>query len=161
MYGKEDMSHITDAMYKSCFKVVKRSVEKLFKMKHFSKKMPGNHNLYISNMRDAYMMIYRAGRWDIVNKAITLNQMYLDTKENLSEAFDRMREAGLLDANLERMFRWFVDDSIEEVDENVFKKISCDIFACLAYNNREFPMEMKKLMDKQRATNKCDANQIK
>ena len=74
-----------------------------------------------------------------------------------------MREAGLLDANLERMFRWFVDDSIEEVDENVFKKISCDLMACFAYNNRDIPMEIKKLMDKQRA-NKYDAtnaNRIK
>ena len=148
VYGKENLSHITDEMYKSCFKVVKRSVEKFFKMKHFSKKMPENHNLYISNMRDAYMMVYKAGRWDIVNKANTLNQMYVDAKEDLSKAFDKMREEGTLDANLERMFSWFVDDSIEEADEDELKRISCDFMACFAYNNRKYPMEMKILMDK-------------
>ena len=37
------------------------------------------------------------------------------------------------------------------IDENVFKKISCDFMACFAYNNREIPMEIKKIMDKQRA----------
>ena len=76
--------------------------------------------------------------------------MYIDTKENLSDVFDRMREEGTLDTNLEKMFSWFVDDSIEEVDENVFKKISCDLMACFAYNNRIYPMEIKKIMDKQR-----------
>ena len=49
VYGSEDMSHITDAMYKSCFRQMQRSVEKLFNMKHFSNQMMENQNIYITN----------------------------------------------------------------------------------------------------------------
>jgi hypothetical protein len=147
VYGQENLSHITDSMYKTCFKQVKRSVEKLFKMKHFSPQMQENHNLYISNMRDAYMMIFRSGKWNIANKASTLEQMYYDTKDNLSNAFDKMRNEGKLDADLEKLFSWFVDEEIDEIEENKLKKISTDEMACMAYNNRKFPMEMKKKME--------------
>jgi uncharacterized C2H2 Zn-finger protein len=147
VYGQEDMSHITDAMYKTCFRQVKRSVEKLFKMKHFSPQMQENHNLYISNMRDAYMMIFRSGKWNIANKASTLEKMYYDTKDNLSSAFDKLRDEGKLDADLEKLFSWFVDEEIDEIEENKLKKISTNEMAYMAYNNRKFPMEIKKKME--------------
>lgn len=148
MYGNEDLDHITDTMYGSCFKQVKRSVERLFMMKHFSKQMQNNHNLYISNMRDAYMMVFKSGRWDIVNKTLMLDKMYYDTKDNLSNAFDRMREEGTLDPQTEQLYSWFVDEAIEEDKEEEMKRVSTDQMACMAYNNRKYPMELKKKMDK-------------
>lgn len=155
MYGKEDLDHITDTMYGSCFKQVKRSVERLFMMKHFSKQMQNNHNLYISNMRDAYMMVFKSGRWDIVNKTLMLDKMYYDTKDNLSNAFDRMREEGTLDPQTEQLYSWFVDEAIEEDKEEEMKRVSTDQMACMAYNNRKYPMELKKKMDK-KADKKAD-----
>ena len=149
VYGSEDMSHITDAMYKACFKLMQRSVEKLFNMKHFSNHMKENQNIYISNLRDAYMMIYNAGRWNKVNKAITFNRIYYDLKDNLSNALDKMRDENTIDKKLDQQFSWFVEDDIDEEREERFKKMSCEIMACMAYNNRHFPMQIKNQMDKE------------
>ena len=148
VYGKENMSHITDAMYMSCFKKVKGSIDRLFELKHFSKKMPQNQNMYISNIHDSNMMIYKAGRWDLVSKAITLKKLYYDLKDNLTDAFDRLQNDKTVDARVIRLFRWFVEDCIEENDEVVFRKLTYEYMSRLMYNNRKFPMEMKRLMDK-------------
>ena len=149
VYGKEDMTHISNAMYKSCFRKVTKSVEKLFDMKHFSQNMQKNHNLYISNLRDAYMMIYDAGRWNKVNKEITLDNMYYDIKENLADAMNLMRDEDTLDISLDNLFAPFVEDDIDEEKEARIKKLSCDLMACMAYNNRHYPMKIKEDMDKE------------
>ncbi len=148
-YGKEDMSHITNDMYKTCFRLLNKSVEQLFSMKHFCTLMQQNHNLYISNMRDAYMMIKKAsGRWDKVNKSVTLEKMYYDLKNDLSAALDHMRDEDLIEAKLEKIYAPFVDDHIDDDKDERFRKQSCDVMACMAYNNRHFPMEIKKQIDK-------------
>jgi len=150
MYGNETLTHLTDDFFKSCFEKVKGSVEKLFERKHFSLNMQRNHNVYISNMRDNHLMIYEDGQWNIANKEITLNKMYYDTKDNLSVAYDRMCKDKILILRLVNAFRWFVEDDIPEKEENVFKKISIDAMACMAYNNREYPMEIKKQMEERK-----------
>ena len=149
VYGKEDMSHITDAMFMSCFRRVKGSIDRLFEMKHFSEKMQQNHNVYISNIHDSNMMIYKAGRWDLVSKAITMEKMYGDLKMNLTDAFDRLQYDKTVDSNVIKMFRWFVEDCIEDEDEEVFRKVAYGYISRLMYNNRQFPMEMKRLKEKQ------------
>lgn len=148
VYGNEDMSHITDAMYRACFKQMQKAVEKLFNMKHFSNQMKENQNIYISNLRDAYMMIYNAGRWNKVNKTITFNRIYYDLKDNLSGALDKMRNEKTIDAQLDKQFSWFVEDDLDEEREKRFRKISCELMACMAYNNRQYPMEVKRRMEK-------------
>ena len=149
-YGKEDMSHITEDMYKKCFRLFNKSVEQLFSMKHFCTLMQQNHNLYISNMRDAYMMIKKSsGRWDKVNKSVMLEKMYYDLKNDLSAALDHMRDEDLIESKLEKSFAPFVDDHIDDEREERLKKNSCDVMACMAYNNRHFPMEIKNQLDKE------------
>jgi uncharacterized C2H2 Zn-finger protein len=157
VYGNENMSHITDAMYKSCFKQMQRAVEKLFNLKHFSSNMKENQNIYISNLRDAYMMIYNSGKWDKVNKTITFNRIYYDLKDNLSDALDNMRSKKTIDSQLDKQFAWFVEDDLDDEQEAKFKKISCELMACMAYNNRQYPMAMKKQMEKD-AKKKIDAS---
>jgi len=148
--GEETLSHINDAFFISCFEKVKGSVEKLFGKKHFSSKNKDNHNLYISNLRDNNIMIYKDGTWNIANKEVTLNKMYYDTKENLADVYDRMCGDETLIPRLVHTFRWFVEDDIPENEEKVFRKKSMDDMACMAYNNREYPMEIKKQMEERK-----------
>jgi hypothetical protein len=149
VYGKEDMSHISDAMYRNCFRRVTKSVEHLFDMKHFSKNMPNNHNLYISNLRDVYMMIYEAGQWNKVNREDAMDNIYDDLKENLEDAMNMMRDKNTLDISLDNLFAPFVEDGMDEEKEQRIKKMSCDLMACMAYNNRHFPTKIKGDMDRE------------
>ncbi len=149
VYKKEDMSHIDDKMFKSCFRKVTKSVEKLFAMKHFSKDMQSNHNLYISNLRDIYMMIYEAGRWNKVNKEDMMDNIYHDLKEDLADAMNLMRDKNTLERSLDNLFAPFVEDDMDEEKELRIKKVSCDLMACMAYNNRHYPMKLKGDMDRE------------
>ena len=148
-YGQEDISHITDAMYKRCFKKVKNSVVVFLEMKYFSSKMPSNHNFYISNMRNNQMVIYKAERWDNVNKAKALENIYYAAKDNLSNVFDKMREEGRLSL-AELLCEWYMDGDYTDKmdDEETIQKNTSKEFATIAYNHRKIPMEMKNIMEK-------------
>lgn len=150
VYGQEDMSHITDAMYNYCFRQFDKSVECLFEYKHFSPKMRKNHNVYISNLRDGNMMVRHAKQWDMVGKNITFHRMYADLKNNLFDAWDRMQDDNTTDASTRPIYPKFIIDEIDDERDAMFEKQSCDKMACMAYNNRDYPMKMKKQMDKKR-----------
>ena len=148
VYGKEDVSHISDAMYKSCFNDFNQSVEKYWGMKHFSNNMQCNHNLYISNMRDGYMMVFNYKKWNIVDKEVTLKKMYYEAKECLSNAWDVLRNKNAIEPHVLTIYPKFIEDEIDDEREEKFKNASCNKMACMAYNNRKFPMQIKKQMDK-------------
>jgi hypothetical protein len=149
VYGKEDTSHITDAMVLSCFDDFDKSIEKYFDMKHFSKRMKCNHNIYISNMRDGYMMVFNTKKWNIVNKEVTLKKMYYEIKEILSNEWDRMRNKNAVASHIESIYPRFIEYEIDDERELLFQTASCDKMACMAYNNRDFPMNKKKQWDKE------------
>ncbi len=146
VYGKEDMSHITENMYKQCFQVVYKSVEKLFALKHFSKDMKQNHNLYITNMNSEHMMMLKNEGWGLVEKAETLDNMYDDIRENLSDAFNELRDKDRVTATMEKQFSSFADDYKvdDDEDEERAKKESCKKMAYLAFNNRQFAIDAQK-----------------
>ena len=147
VYGQEDMSHITDAMYNYCFRQFDKSVECLFDYKHFSPKMQKNHNVYISNMRDGNMMVRNSKQWDLVGKDVTFHRMYGELKVNLSDAWDRMQDNNTTDVSTRPIYPKFIIDDIDDERDAMFERLSCHKMACMAYNNRIFPMEMKKQMD--------------
>ena len=146
MYGQEDMSHISEGMYKECFRLVYKSVEKLFGMKHFSDDMKQNHNLYVTNMNSDHMMMLIKGDWDLVNKEETFDTIYDDIRENLSDAFNQLRDKNRIDSKLEKQFSSFADDYKVDDDENEerAKKESCKKMAYLAFNKRQFPIDAQK-----------------
>ena len=142
------MSHMTNDMYIQCFKQMQKSVDSLFRMKHFSSKMKSNQNIYITNLRDAYMMIYKAGKWNKVNKEATMSSIYNDLKGNLEDALEKMREKSTIPAELDRVVKWFWEDDLDHDRENRLKKESYINMSCNAYNNREYPMQMKLKADR-------------
>ena len=152
VYGNEDMSHITENMYKQCFRVVYKSVEKLFAMKHFSEDKKQNHNLYITNMNSDHMMMLKNEGWGLVEKEETLDNMYDDIRENLSDAFNQLRDEDRVDATMEKQFSSFADDYKVDDDENEerAKKASCKKMAYLAFNNRQFAIDAQKELKKRK-----------
>ena len=150
VYGNEDMSHMTDVMYICCFRQMQKSIETLFRMKHFSNKMESNQNMYITNLRDAYMMTYNGKNWNKVNRIKTLTDIYYTLKDDLLGIVETMREEKTIDADLDKHFKWFIEEELSDEMEERFVKASCEQMACTAYNNRHFPMKIKNRMEKER-----------
>jgi len=86
-YKESDTSHLTDKDYISCIKQVNFCVKKLIEKVHFNPEKPENMNIYISNLKDKYMMVYEAGAWNIKNKDV-IESIYNDKELMLEEWLD-------------------------------------------------------------------------
>lgn len=56
-HGKEDLSFITEDRLKKILYKGFKSIENLTEIVHFDKNRPQNHNVYISNIKDSYVMM--------------------------------------------------------------------------------------------------------
>jgi len=80
-YKDTDTSHLTDNDYKKCLEKASRCVLKLIEKVHFNPDKPENMNIYISNMKNNYMMMYKENKWNLVKKE-EMDAVY-DHKEDL------------------------------------------------------------------------------
>lgn len=87
-YKDTDISHLTDKDYISSLKKVTFCVKHLIETIHFNPNKPENMNIYISNMKDKYLMVYEEGNWNIKNKAQELNDLYESKEMMLEEWLD-------------------------------------------------------------------------
>jgi hypothetical protein len=78
-----DVSHLTDKDYAFCIKRVNFCVKNLIEKIHFNPSKPENMNIYISNLKDKYLMVYENGNWNIKTKK-ELDYLY-EQKEMMLE----------------------------------------------------------------------------
>lgn len=85
-YNNSDMSHLTDKDFISCLNHNNMCIPYLIKKIHFNPKKPENHNIYISNIKNNYVMIYDGNKWtlkdreDIINNLIDDNEVVFEQK---------------------------------------------------------------------------------
>jgi hypothetical protein len=60
-FGKEDMSHVVEEVYKRILNKGFKSVPTFVQYIHFNRDKPENHNVYISNMQTNYALVYDSG----------------------------------------------------------------------------------------------------
>ena len=83
-YKDTDITHLTNKDYETCIKKVNFCVLKLIEKIHFNPEKPENMNIYISNLKDKYIMVYEDGNWNIKNKA-ELDTLYKEKEIMLEE----------------------------------------------------------------------------
>lgn len=83
-YRNTDVSHLTTDDYRSCYKKVNQCVKHLIEKVHFNPSKPENMNIYISNMKDKYLMVYDGSNWNLANKTDELDRLY-EEKEMMLE----------------------------------------------------------------------------
>ena len=87
-FGKEDYDKLTIDEYKFIINKGFKSVQHLAKSIHFNKNHPENHNIYISNLRDNYVMVYDGGKWELRNRKETIDELFFSKKDILNDKFD-------------------------------------------------------------------------
>jgi len=130
-YGKEDLSHILENDYKMILNKGFKSVPALVESIHFNKNKPENHNIYISNMRDNYVLIYNGNDWQLRERENILQELVDNKTDILNEKFDELVDN--LDEATVRKFRRFLDQKDDDVIVNSIKK---DL-RLLLYNKRK------------------------
>jgi hypothetical protein len=141
-YGQEDTSKITLNDYKRILGRGMNSVPVFVEKLHFDKNLPENNNVYISNLRDEYVLMYDGKIWRLKNRDDALQQLYEDKADILETKFEELIER--LDEPTIKMFNRFL--KIKDDDEEKIKIIKKELKKTL-YDNRKIVMATRKKED--------------
>ena len=125
-YKDTDVSHLTDDDYKKCIKKVCFCVMGLIEKVHFNPEKPENMNVYISNIKDKYMMIYQNNKWTLANKN-ELDKLY-DDKEYMIDKWIEENK----DPEMSKFFNRYLD---LKKDDKTMQMITDEI-KLLMFNNK-------------------------
>ena len=147
MYGKEDLSHITDAQLLKILNQGYKSVPAYISLKYFSDKMPENSNVCNTNIKSPYILVFNGKKWELKDKKDMIEQMYGCNFDELEEKFHEFKDTYKMKENSIAGFLNYIN---EGYDENVIGTISKDINKLL-YNERDKSLKNKKI-EKQKPT---------
>jgi uncharacterized C2H2 Zn-finger protein len=148
-FGKEDISHITDDVYKRILKKGMGSVPSLIEYIHFNKNKPENHNVYISNIRSNYAMIYEELNWKLKDQKDVLERLF-DKIDILEEKFEELLK-DLSEPTIELLNEIFASRTETPINNEIKKRIKL-----LLYNKKELPEKTREIIN----SNNCSSKQI-
>ena len=91
-HSDTDYSHLTPKDYITCIKDCNKCVKSLIEKVHFNVNKPENMNIYLSNIKGKYLMIYKDNAWQIQDKKSQVDELY-DTNEFVLETwYDEYKE---------------------------------------------------------------------
>jgi len=139
-HGKEDLSFINEERLKTIFYKGFKSIENLTEIVHFDKNRPENHNIYISNIKDTYVMKYDGDDWKLMNRENCLQDMYEDKSDYLVEKFEELQPK-LNEQTIKRFGNFLNKRDDDKIIEQTKKEIKL-----ILYNNRKIPEDTRKLL---------------
>ena len=128
-YKDTDMSHLTNKDYEVAIKKVNLCVLDIIEKIHFNPDKPENMNIYISNLKDKYIMIYENDNWIIKNKLNEINSLY-ESKEMLLE--DWIEEGEKHYPEISKKFKKYLNNKENDETMNMIK----DEIKLMLYNNK-------------------------
>lgn len=130
-YGKEDLTKLDKTELLKILQQGYNSTIKLTEAVHFNPKYPEYHNIFISNMKDKYAMMFDGDTWTLTTKEDLINKIYEDKKNYIEENFEDFIDS-LTPSRKKALERWL------ESDENDAKVIEIkDNIKLLLYNRRK------------------------
>jgi hypothetical protein len=140
-FGDENLSYISDDLYKQILGRGLRAVEEFIEHSHFNKKHPENHNLYVANIRDEYLVLYDGDKWIITKRNEKLEDIIYAKSDYLYEKFKQLY--GTMDTHAIQRFQNFLN---LRDDIATMARIKEDLTIQL-YNNRKLPQQMRRRME--------------
>ncbi len=133
-FGHEDKDALKNS---EIFQILKKgfsSVPEFIKLLHFNEERPENHNVYISNMRDNYIMVFDGDKWALRDRSETLENIFDDGRNFLVFRNNDMKDK-YTDAHL-RMIKKFerFDTTIDHHPNK--KKDILNIIKLVLYNGK-------------------------
>ena len=132
-YGNTDISHLTDNDYLKCLKHSNFCIPHLIQKNHFDPKKPENHNLYISNLKNNYIMIYDGVKWVLKNRDEIIDELIDEKEVIIEQKLEEWIENGKKYPDIMKKFKRYID---KKENDKVLNKIKDEIKLIL-YNNRK------------------------
>jgi hypothetical protein len=132
-HSNTDLSHLTDNDYLKCLKHSNFCIPHLIEKIHFNPKKPENHNIYISNLKNNYVMIYNGYKWMLNDREESIQNL-IDEKESIIEQkLEEWLENGKQYPDIMKKFNRYLE---KKENDTVLNKIKDEIKLML-FNNRD------------------------
>ena len=132
-YKDTDLSHLTDKDYLKCIKHSNFCVPNLIEKIHFNPKKPENHNIYISNLKNNYVMIYNGNKWMICDREDSIQSLIDENEGILEQKIEEWLENGNEYPEIMKKFNRYIE---KKEDDRVLNKVKNEIRLML-FNNRD------------------------
>ena len=139
-FGDEDLSFISDGIYKKLIGRGFNSVPSLIKYVHFNKKKPEFHNVFVSNNQNSFTYAYNGNGWGVMSKKEVIRQLIDDSSDLLIDKFRELK-GELPDSAIKKFKKYMSKRNEYETLSWIEKQVKM-----ILYNNRNMPMELKKKM---------------
>ena len=131
-YSDTDRSHITDKDILKCLSHSNFCIPHLIEKIHFDVNKPENHNVYISNLKNKYVMIYDGDKWKCKDRDEQIDSLIDDNQGVIEYKLEEWIENGNKYPEMMRKFNRY----IEKKDNNVVINKIKDEIKLILYNNR-------------------------
>jgi hypothetical protein len=140
-FGNEDISYISDDIYHSILGKGYKSVEEFVDHTHFNPDHPENHNIYIADIKNNYVLLYDGLQWNIKDRDEAIEDLIYAKSDYLSVKFDElMHKLSPMDIKKFTNFMKNRDNDIK------MKMVKTDLKLML-YNNRHIPATLRKQLE--------------
>lgn len=130
-----DYSHLTPKDYMTCIKSCNKCVKTLIEKVHFNPNKPENMNIYLSNIKGKYLMIYEDNIWKIENKKSQVEHLYDQNEMVLETWYDDYKDKY---PHIIQSFQRYLKNRDGDV---VLNKVKEEILMMLYNNRKMIPLE--------------------
>jgi hypothetical protein len=140
-FGNEDISYISDDIYQSILGKGYKSVEEFVDHTHFNSDHPENHNIYIADIKNNYVLLYDGLQWNIKDRDEAIEDLIYAKSDYLFVKFEElMHKLAPMDIKKFTNFMKNRDNDIK------MKMVKTDLKLML-YNNRHIPTSLRKQLE--------------
>jgi hypothetical protein len=135
-YNDTDLSKITDKQYLHALNRMCLMIPAFIKDVHFNPNIAENKNIYISNMRNGYVMVYNSEtkNWDARPKDEMINKLITDREYDIQE---------WLDCDKYPKAKQKFNEYLEKKEADNVQKMIKDEIELILYNNRNMVAKTK------------------
>ena len=104
----------------------------MIKKIHFDPQRPENHNIYISNLKNKYVMVYDGEKWNIQDQNEVISDMIDDNTIILEDKIEEWLAGDIQPPNVVKKFRHYLN---KKEDSAILNRIKREVKFVL-FNNR-------------------------
>ena len=93
-YDKTSTAHLTDADYMRCINRYTRCIPQLVKQIHFNPDATENNNIYISGIKNNFVMLYNGEKWLLTDRTDTIMKLINDKEGLIEQKLFEWEESG-------------------------------------------------------------------
>ena len=132
-YDNTDLSHLKNKDYLKCLRRSNFCIPHLIEKIHFNPEKPENHNIYISNLKNNYVMIYNGEKWMINDRDESIQNLIDDKESIIEQKLEEWIENGKNYPDIMKKFNRYLE---KKENDKVLDKIKNEIKLML-FNNRD------------------------